>query len=63
MHVCMECGGLFRTPVHIDFVYSTETLPDGTKVTHSEPRTVSACCEAEFEPCGDDDRTDVALAT
>jgi hypothetical protein len=49
MHVCDQCGEVFQTTKKIDFAYSTETRPDGSKTILTEPRDVSPCCEAGFE--------------
>ena len=45
---CDRCGELFEDAKEIDFVYSTEWLPDGTKVEKSEPQMVSPCCEETY---------------
>ena len=45
---CDWCGELFEDPKQIDYVYSTEWLPDGTKVEKSELRDVSPCCEETY---------------
>ena len=50
MFVCMFCGTEFAKIDVIDFAYSTETKPDGTKVILTEPREVSPCCKVDFEP-------------
>jgi hypothetical protein len=49
MHVCDDCGKEFANTKRIDFVYSTETHSDGTKIILTEPQEVSPCCEDEFE--------------
>lgn len=48
MHVCDNCGKTFQNTKQIDFAYSTETKPDGSKIIMTSPETVSPCCEEGF---------------
>jgi len=48
-YVCNSCGNTFEEPKNIDYTVSTDIHEDGSKTIKTEPRTVSPCCEAEFE--------------
>lgn len=55
MNVCDQCGNEFETVKRMDFPYSTETHPDGTKTILTQPLYVSPCCEDGYEPFTEQD--------